>query len=95
MEAFCFGYQTAAGNPVILFFASTLQECQTAASRQRRELRQDQCDEDDLTELEATSIFRCVLQTPDQEVLMALLNNENDLLEACLVETQLVAVVSD
>jgi hypothetical protein len=95
MEAFCFGYQTAAGNPMILFFASTLEECRTAALRQRRELRQDRCDEDDFKELEATSIFRCALQTPDQEVLMSLLNNESDLVEACLVEKQLVAVLCD
>ncbi len=92
MEATVYAYQISPGNNDLLFFTETLEACQAAALEQRRDFNENDPDED---ELGAMAIYRCVLKMPDQQTLLRVLNDETSLVEACVVERKLVALVTD
>ncbi|WP_018098288.1 hypothetical protein [Sinorhizobium meliloti] len=86
-----YAYQISPPNDQLLYFAETLEECQTAASEERRELKEG--DPDD--EHEAMAIYRCLVRMPDQQTLIRILNEEISPIEACVVERKLVALVTE
>lgn len=87
-----YAYQISPGNDDLLYFAETLEECQAAALEQRRDFNENDPDED---ELAGMAIYRCVIKMPDQQTLLRVLNDETSLIEACIVERKLVALVTD
>lgn len=92
METTLYAYQISPGNDDLLCFAETLEQCQAAALEQRRDFNDNDPDEG---ELDAMAIYRCVMRMPDQQTLLRVLNDETSLIEACVVERKLVAVVTD
>ncbi len=84
-ETTLYVYQISPGNDDLLHFTEILDQCQAAA------LEHDP----DEGELEAMAIYRCVMRMPDQETLVRVLNDETSLVEACVVDRKLVALVTD
>ena len=87
-----YAYQISPGNDELLYFTETLEACQAAALEQRQDFNENDPDED---ELAAMAIYRCVIKMPDQQTLLRVLNDETSLLDACVVERKLVALVPD
>ncbi|WP_373413684.1 hypothetical protein [Ensifer aridi] len=87
-----YAYQISPPNDQLLYFTGTLEACQAAALEQRRDFNENDPDEG---ELGAMAIYRCVLRIPDQQTLLRVLNDETSLVEACVVERKLVALVTE
>ncbi|WEX76646.1 hypothetical protein PYH37_004966 [Sinorhizobium numidicum] len=87
-----YAYQISPGNDDLLYFTDALEQCQAAALEQRRDFNENDPDEG---ELGAMAIYRCVMRMPDQQTLLRVLNDETTLVEACVVERKLVALVTD
>ncbi|GCA50752.1 MULTISPECIES: hypothetical protein [unclassified Sinorhizobium] len=87
-----YAYQISPGNDDLLYFTETLEQCQAAALEQRRDFIENDPDEG---ELAAMAVYRCEMKMPDQQTLLRVLNDETTLVEACVVERKLVALVTD
>ncbi|RVJ16624.1 hypothetical protein CN184_28185 [Sinorhizobium medicae] len=90
-EVSLYAYQISPPNDHLLYFGETLEECQAAALEERREIKESEPDD----ELQAMAIYRCSVRIPDQQTLLRILNEETSLIEACVVERKLVALVTE
>jgi hypothetical protein len=93
MDFTIYAYQISPGSDESLYFAQSLEECQAAALRQRTELKD--CDPE-LGDLGAMAIYRCTLRVPsDAATMLAVLNGDMTLFNACVVDRRLVALVAE
>ncbi|KQY31845.1 hypothetical protein [Rhizobium sp. Root483D2] len=90
MEFTLFAFEIPPVRSGTLIFADNLKECESAALELRRELKQ--LDADDVP---AIGIFKCWMRVPDVDTIKHVLNGDVELLQSCLMERKLIAVVSD
>lgn len=84
-----FGHQITAGNDDLLAFNETLDACKAAAQDMIDDLNEHEPDEPK----GAFAVYRCDILLPDRETLIRVLNDELSLLDACVVDKQLVATL--
>lgn len=84
-----FAHQISPGHDDVLAFAETLDGCKAAAQDLIDDLNEHDPDE----KLGAFAVYRCDILLPDRETLIRVLNDELSLLEACVVDKQLVATL--
>lgn len=93
MEITLWAYQITPGNDDLLFFAESLEACQSAALVQRAELKRR--DPDDYSYIPAMAVYRMVFRPMTAAELVGVFNEDMTLLQACLVERTLVALVAE
>ncbi|MEB2843786.1 hypothetical protein [Endobacterium cereale] len=78
-------------NPNRLFFAATLEECRSAARKQRSELRADP----DYGAINPMPIYQVSMEIPDLQTLLRGLNSDGALTDAIIIDRTLVETVED
>lgn len=85
-----YGYQVKPGSDDTLFFALTLKDCQEAALKQRREMRE----EIGCRDIDAMAVYECLFRI-DLISLLELLNAPEGAYEKVLLSKTLIRVVAD
>lgn len=93
MEITVWAYQITPGQDELLFFAETEEACRNAALEQRAELKQR--DPDDYAQMPAMALHEFTLRSMTAGELVAVLNGDANLIEACAVDRRLVGFVDD
>ena len=93
METILYGFQISPGLDDEFSFHQTLAECQEQTLVHRVEIKRE---EPELyADLGGMAVYRFTLRQPTQEDFLVVLNERKSLLNACVVERQLVALVVD
>lgn len=93
MNTILYGFQLAPGSDDEFVFSGTLGECQADAVAHRAEIHRDA---PELSEnMGALALYRFEFRTPTPADFIAVLNESETLLRACVVDRQLVALVVD
>jgi len=83
-----FGHQISPGNDDLLAFEETLDACKAAAKEMVDDINLHEPEE-----LAPIAVYKCEIKLPDRQTLIRVLNEELSLLEACVVDRQLVATI--
>jgi len=93
MECTLWAYQVTPGSDNILYFAENEADCRRAALEQRAELKAG--DPEDYEEMGAMALYSFAFGSMTAGELVAVLNEEASLIEACAVERKLVGLIED
>ncbi|WP_426289831.1 hypothetical protein ACN9MC_34830 (plasmid) [Ensifer adhaerens] len=91
MECTLWAYQVTPGSDNILYFAESEADCRLAALEQRAELKAG--DPEDYEGMGAMALYSFSFGSMTAGELVAVLNEEASLIEACAVERKLVGLI--
>ncbi|MCY1741444.1 hypothetical protein [Ensifer sp. SL37] len=93
MEFTLWAYQVTPPYDDTLYFAENEADCRRAALEQRAELKAN--DPEDYEELGAMALYEFVFRSMGAADLVAVLNDDASIIEACAVERKLVGLIAD
>ncbi|NRQ18916.1 hypothetical protein [Ensifer sesbaniae] len=93
MEFTLWAYQVTPGFDDVLYFAEHEADCRRAALEQRAELEEGDPDNDE--ELGAMALYVFVFRSMTAGELVAVLNGDTSLIEACAVDRKLIGLIAD